>query len=354
MVLAGAGVLALLVAVVLLIWRPWVKPVPTLVLSTTSVTGGRVGEQYSQTLLATGGKPPYTWKLLRNPLPGGLQLAGDGTIQGVPQADGRFAFTVQVGDSAAHTVDREFAVSIADDAASAGKPNPPPAAVSTPSTAVETSSSPPAVITPPPPRPVETPPALSITTASLPEGTVNRPYTPDLLAAGGTKPYHWRIVRGSLPKGINLNASGAFTGVPTAEGTFSFTVRVDDSKRKSADEEFTLHIKSGQPVVTNPPPPPQPTTWCPAEPVPKLNPLLPRRGTIIWQGQPGQLVVIQGARVANSQGYVTRQSEGLVGAPVQVKIEGGNPKEEPNARNGWSCVAFESTASTVTIRWELN
>jgi hypothetical protein len=37
---------------------------------------------YSQTLLATGGTPPYTWSLPSGRLPGGFVLSPDGVISG--------------------------------------------------------------------------------------------------------------------------------------------------------------------------------------------------------------------------------------------------------------------------------
>ncbi len=51
---------------------------------------------------------------------------------------------------------------------------------------------------------------LSITTASLPNGTVGVAYAATLAATGGTGPYNWSIVSGSLPSGLTLNlATGA-------------------------------------------------------------------------------------------------------------------------------------------------
>ena len=71
---------------------------------------------------------------------------------------------------------------------------------------------------------------LTITTASLPGGTLNVSYSATLAAGGGTSPYTWSIASGSLPAGLSLNSStGVISGMPTAAGTFSFTVQVSDS-----------------------------------------------------------------------------------------------------------------------------
>ena len=72
---------------------------------------------------------------------------------------------------------------------------------------------------------------LVITTPSLPNGTVSASYSAPLAASGGTLPYTWSIVGGSLPPGLTLNPNnGAITGIPTAEGgPFNFTARVADA-----------------------------------------------------------------------------------------------------------------------------
>ncbi len=71
---------------------------------------------------------------------------------------------------------------------------------------------------------------LTITTASLVAGTQNVSYSAALTASGGTPPYIWAIVSGSLPTGLSLTSStGVIAGIPTASGTFNFTVQGSDS-----------------------------------------------------------------------------------------------------------------------------
>ena len=73
-------------------------------------------------------------------------------------------------------------------------------------------------------------PLLTVTTTSLPAGTVGATYTATVAASGGTTPYSWSIVNGSLPGGLTLNAtSGVISGTPTAAATFNFTVQVSDA-----------------------------------------------------------------------------------------------------------------------------
>jgi len=60
--------------------------------------------------------------------------------------------------------------------------------------------------------------ALGITTTSLSDGTVNVAYSATLVASGGTSPYTWSVVSGSLPDGLSLSTGGAISGTPTTEG----------------------------------------------------------------------------------------------------------------------------------------
>jgi hypothetical protein len=71
---------------------------------------------------------------------------------------------------------------------------------------------------------------VTISTASVPGGTMGAVYAATLAASGGTTPYAWSVISGSLPSGLTLNAtSGAISGTPTAAGAFSFTIQVKDT-----------------------------------------------------------------------------------------------------------------------------
>jgi hypothetical protein len=71
---------------------------------------------------------------------------------------------------------------------------------------------------------------LTITTVSLPAGTVSVPYSATMGAAGGTPPYTWSLRLGALPSGLSLNSStGLISGTPTTSGGSSIQVQVQDS-----------------------------------------------------------------------------------------------------------------------------
>ncbi|MBN1690519.1 MAG: putative Ig domain-containing protein [Dehalococcoidia bacterium] len=72
--------------------------------------------------------------------------------------------------------------------------------------------------------------SYGISPVTLPNATLSYPYSVDMNARGGTPPYRWSILGGSLPDGLTLDSTlGVVRGVPTSEGVFHFTVRVDDN-----------------------------------------------------------------------------------------------------------------------------
>jgi hypothetical protein len=89
--------------------------------------------------------------------------------------------------------------------------------------------------------------ALSITTSSLPDEVVQQNYSQALQATGGQAPYTWTKTAGDLPSGLSLSSGGAITGTPAADGTYTFTVKVEDSTtptKQSATKELSIKILS--------------------------------------------------------------------------------------------------------------
>jgi hypothetical protein len=70
---------------------------------------------------------------------------------------------------------------------------------------------------------------LVLTTSSLPSGAAGTAYNATMSASGGTAPYTWSLVQGTLPPGLTLSSTGSISGTPSAVGTSSFTVQVKDS-----------------------------------------------------------------------------------------------------------------------------
>lgn len=71
-----------------------------LVITTTSpLKPATEGEPYTLTLAAQGGTPPYFWGLVGGKLPAGLSLGSDGSLQGTPTSDATATFDIKVFDN---------------------------------------------------------------------------------------------------------------------------------------------------------------------------------------------------------------------------------------------------------------
>lgn len=116
-----------------------------------------------------------------------------------------------------------------------------PSVITTPSTAPTPAESPSSATSPSPALP--SPPKLIIRSVPFHIGEVGVTYgTVTLVAAGGVKPYKWSISSGALPAGVTLSSKGSATGKPTAAGTFSFVVRVDDSVGAAAGVPTSIFV----------------------------------------------------------------------------------------------------------------
>ncbi|MGD0226113.1 MAG: putative Ig domain-containing protein [Terriglobia bacterium] len=184
-----------------------VTPPPSI--TTKTLTEATPNANYSATLEATGGAGTLTWSLASGTLPTGLSLSSSGAITGDPTASGTSTFTVQVADSSA--------------------------APSGPATAQAQLSL--TVVT-----------AVSITTTALPAGSEGIAYLAGVDASGGTPPYTWSLAIGSLPPGLTMPpGSGVISGVPTSQGTFTFTVAAQDSSPTKQTQTQSLAIAIGAP-----------------------------------------------------------------------------------------------------------
>jgi hypothetical protein len=162
---------------------------------------------FSTTGCSTSEKP-VKFKVVDGRIPPGTTLftqgVSSGGITGVPTTEGMFAFTIQVRDATGTKDTESFSITINE------------------------------------PRP------LVITNQSdqLSPGTVGEFYCcGNLFADGGVPDYTWTLVSGELPPGLELTESpGRITGTPTTAGTFSFTVRVTDSREAFAEHTFSITI----------------------------------------------------------------------------------------------------------------
>lgn len=174
----------------------------TLDVTTTALPNATPGTTYSQTLSATGGTAPYTWTLASGSLPPGLLLSSTGAISGTPYTTGTFAFSVQVTDASQpqQSATRYLSITVSGS-------------------------------------------TLTISTTSLPSGTVGVYYSQSVTATGGTGSYTWSLVGGSLPPNLNLSAStGQIYGAPSASGTYSFTLQARDTAGNTASKTLQITV----------------------------------------------------------------------------------------------------------------
>ena len=86
-------------------------------------------------------------------------------------------------------------------------------------------------------------PIASITTTSLPGGIEGTSYSQTIMTMGGVSPMIFSIVSGSLPPGLSLDpSSGTISGIPTASGTFNFTVQFTTGCGSVATQPLSIFI----------------------------------------------------------------------------------------------------------------
>ena len=320
-------------------------PQPSLAISTSSLPSGLSGTPYSQPLAATGGQPPYTWAVAAGALPSGLGLTG-GQISGTPTTTGTFQFTINVTDSAGKTAAKDFAIQIGAAltlitaslsplstgvsssqqlSASGGVPPytwtisagalPPGVALSssgavtgTPTTAgsygftVRVSDAAAAVAE----RAfnVAVTSSLSISACPAPTALQGQSYSSAATGAGGQPPYTWTLAAGTLPAGVQFNASlGGLAGTPVDAGNYSYTLLVADKSGATATRDCTLAVSSSLRIV--------PASLGDASPLVSYSQTLSAtggKGPYTWSISSGNLPA----------GLTLSGAGTIVGAPTQV------------------------------------
>ena len=82
--------------------------------------------------------------------------------------------------------------------------------------------------------------SLTVNPATLPAAVQGTPYNQVVSATGGTAPYTFSIISGSLPPGLSLNTgTGAITGTPTGVGSFSVTIQARDINGNIGSRAYT-------------------------------------------------------------------------------------------------------------------
>ena len=89
-------------------------------------------------------------------------------------------------------------------------------------------------------------------TDALAQGQASIPYQELVLAQGGTTPYSFSIIQGSLPAGLTFNQAGLIEGTPTFVGSSTFTLRLTDSSAPASppvERTFTIDVSEAPPRI---------------------------------------------------------------------------------------------------------
>lgn len=183
---------------------------PTLSISPSYLPDTLINTHYTQSIVATGGKPPYSNWVISGSLPDGLTFdPSTGIINGTPTSSGNFPFTVSITDLLNNVAENSYNIFVY--------------------------------------------PPVSITTQSLPNGTISKSYTQTLTATGGDSgTYCWSLPGGSLPAGLALSTNGVITGTPTTAGSSSFSVLVKDCQNSTLTANGNFSINTYPALTINP------------------------------------------------------------------------------------------------------
>lgn len=157
------------------------------------------GSPLSVPLAAGGGIGPYTWEVATGgALPAGVELSPEGVLGGTLTATAASETAIKVSDAMGQSVTRTFTVN---------------------------------VVLP-----------LAIETVSLGPATAGTYFSTQLGASGGTAPYSWSLLSGSLPPGLGLQPGGLLAGRPEAAGTNFFTLRLADAASGGVTNNYTFLV----------------------------------------------------------------------------------------------------------------
>jgi hypothetical protein len=177
-------------------------------INTNSVLpGATLNQTYNFALTGAAGTSPYTFELASGTLPANINLNSSGVLSGPPTASGDFTFTVRITDSSFNQATKQFTLNVTAQPLTA-QPFPPPANV----------------------------PVGRLTGASV-------------QGVGGTAPYKYSIISGTLPPGVNFVKTSCYCeayafieGVPRTTGVYNVVVEVKDSNGRTATSPLQFNV----------------------------------------------------------------------------------------------------------------
>jgi large repetitive protein len=92
---------------------------------------------------------------------------------------------------------------------------------------------------------------ITLSPATLPNGTVGTGYSQTISANGGTSPYTYSKTAGTLPTSLTLNSStGLLSGTPTTAATYNFTITATDSASNTGSRAYSVTVSGGSTTLT--------------------------------------------------------------------------------------------------------
>lgn len=166
-------------------------------------TVGQVSTHFLTTTGCVGG--PLQWSLIAGATPPGMgspffQGQTAGAISGTPTTEGVYSYTVKALDGTGATDTETFTDTVV------------------------------------------APQTLGFTPAAgaLPQASRGQHYEVFMTVSGGLPGYTWSVT-GALPPGLS-QFNNQIIGTPTQRGTFTFTVRVTDSRAATATRAYTVNV----------------------------------------------------------------------------------------------------------------
>lgn len=168
-------------------------------ISSCPLPEAKLGQPYTQVLMAIGGRDPLRWTS-ETTLPRGLTVNSAGRIAGTPVEAGDAVFRLQVSDGVGNTASQTCQLFVR-----------------------------------PEPLQIHTPCPIS-------DAMVGSFFHEYAAAEGGNPPYRWRV-EGTLPAGIHLDAAGQLSGTAAVPGEFPFTLILEDARRAEMRKSCAVTAK---------------------------------------------------------------------------------------------------------------
>lgn len=286
---------------------------PTIVVSPSTLPNTKVNNSYNQTLSASGGRAGYSFSVTSGALPGGLSISGS-TLSGTPNTQGTFSFTITATDADGYTGSRSYTIVV--DAAniiptisqfeislfspesyssgvSGGYGTTPKfrwnvsnaSTVTISATGNVSGTNPASVASSGNGSPVlgsinnygtttitltatsstgdtasayvyfygPSGPTVTLSPGSLNNGYNGYSFSQTISASGGTSPYTFSVISGSLPGGLTLSSSGTISGTPYSNDTSYFTVQAQDAQGYTGSQSYSITISSAPTISISPP-----------------------------------------------------------------------------------------------------